>query len=243
MNDGAEKPTYDQFKAAASFADFSVLSNLMAKTLGTLDEPIPEYPKWVCGGGEKVNHALFPKVFESIEELPASKAYALGVAFGMMTSGEKKIAAFNQLVAGPIPKATDEQLAAGRKYFFGEEAKKLTFASDDDVIPVEYRDQMREAESQMDLKEQAEFHQGFADATKMIMGDNESTETTAILLIMVICWRVVESLPTAQSLFDLLAKALPQNVVGEDPKRIQQICRRVGKRFRAPGRPKKTTST
>jgi hypothetical protein len=91
----------------------------------------------------------------------------------------------------------------------------------------------------MSLKEQAELHQGIADATRMVAGENDSKETTAIVLTMVIFWRLVDRLPTARSLLDMLTKAHGENIVGDDPKRIAQICARIGKKFRGPGRPRK----
>ncbi len=72
----------------AKWADFEVQETLLDEALGMSDAPAPDYPSWVRRCGEKVNRALFPKVFEALEENKGSRFYQAGLAFGLMSAGQ-----------------------------------------------------------------------------------------------------------------------------------------------------------
>ncbi len=54
-------------------------------------------------------------------------------------------------------------------------------------------------------------------------------------------WRELDALHTSQQAFDWFTKRVPAPFLGDDPERIRKMFYRVGKQFKAPGRPKKGT--
>lgn len=200
------------------------------------DAPPAEYPPWVRRCAEKVNRARFPRIFETAKNIGAVPPYSAGLAFGLMVMGQKVAL---PLIPGGLPAPTSEQMAEVWKFFYGNEAEANTPCPDGDLISVEIRDEIKQMEAGFSAQEQADFDQGKTDAGKMILGDNEATATTAIYSTMLTYWRVVDACPTSQVLFDFLTRVHQGNVVGSDPKRVQQLCRRIGKTFGKPGRPRK----
>lgn len=228
----------EQFLNVMRLADFTVLMNSLAFDAGVFDAKLEGYPAWVIRSANKVTHALFPMIYE-IEDARIKRAYYLGAAYGMMRGGELKLA--SALPAG-LPEATEEQSKAAWKLLFGADSESFTPSPSGSLIPVEITSEIHRIEAELDLHELAEFHQGFADAIRMIAGENKSTETTQVYSFMVTYWRHVDKLPTAESLHTIIRQVHGANVAGADPKRIAQMCLRVGKTFRSPGRPRKTTS-
>ncbi len=107
------------------------------------------------------------------------------------------------------------------------------------MISPEMREKIRLIELEANPVELAEIYQGKRDAVSMMNGENKTTDTTAIYQLMLTFWRLVEQFPTAQRFFEFLTRFLGQNRVGDDPKRIQQMCARIGKTFAKVGRPRK----
>jgi|HubBroStandDraft_1064217.scaffolds.fasta_scaffold36985_5 hypothetical protein len=235
--------TLEQLRSAASAADFRASAAFLLEDVGLPTFPTEHYPKWVRRCAEKVNRALFPKVYDVLEKKKGSQAYSVGVAFGLMTGGQSGLREHLAKLTVEIPEPTDEQAAAIWRWFYREDADRLTRPTDGGLVADEYRKEFQEIESGMGSTDLAELHQGVADAARMIGGDNKATETTNVYKIMLTFWRVVDGLPDINALFDMLTKALDANAVGSDPKRISQLCGRIGKSFRPPGRPRKTTST
>jgi hypothetical protein len=52
-------------------------------------------------------------------------------------------------------------------------------------------------------------------------------------------WRELDALKTSQEAFQWFEKRIPAELLGNDPERIRKMFYRVGKRFKAPGRPSK----
>ena len=230
--------------AAARVADFSVLAAFMLKGVGMSELPTSDYPVWVGRAADKVSRALFPKVYEVVAPDTLRKAYVTGLTFGLMEAGQKGMRSLAAKLPEGMPEPTEEQIAAAWRWLYREDADKVNPPSNGELIATEYRAQFRQIESEMNEAELAGLHQGITDAARMLLGENASTATTATYRTMVIYWRVVEHFPNSEALFDWLTKGLGAGVVGTDPKRIAQLCRRVGKTFpRRPGRPRKTTST
>ncbi len=235
----AVKSEAEKFLKVLSYADLRVMPLLLLESIGMSDGPRAEYPVWVRRCAEKVNRARFPRVFETAKNIGGLPAYSAGLAFGLMVTGQK--IALPSIPDG-LPELTNEQTAEAWKFFYGSEAAVNTPSPDGDLISVEIRNDVKQMEADFSAQEQADFDQGKADAGKMILGDNEATATTTIYSTMLTFWRVVDICPTSQVLFDFLTRVLKENVVGSDPKRVQQLCRRIGKTFGKPGRPRKTTS-
>ncbi len=210
------------------FADFSVASELLLESTGMADGPASEYPVWVRQCGEKVNRALFPRVYAPAKSFPS--AYGAGVAVGMIVTGRKTASV---TLATKFATLSAEQRGDIWQRVSGEESAPPS------GITAGEREQVSEIEAKFTPEQQVDFDQGKADAGRMLLGENETTEATQIYKLMLTFWRFVDELPNTQVLFEFLSATLGQNVVGNDPKRVQQLCRRVGKKFRPPGRPRK----
>ena len=239
-----DKPTPEQLIQAAKLTDFSVLAAFMLESAGITELDTSHYPDWVRCAADKVNRALYPKFYEALATNATRPNYGRGIAFGLMEAGQKGIAAWALKLPKGMPEPTEEQAEAVWRWFYREDADKATPPSNGELIATEYRDDFRELESGLNGTELADLHQGIADAARMMSGENKATETTRIYLVMVSFWRVVDQLPNSDALFNLLTTSLGPSIVGDDPKRIAQLCTRVRKKFpRRPGRPRKTTST
>jgi hypothetical protein len=132
-----------------------------------------------------------------------------------------------------------EKLAA---LLYGPDSGLKCPADGSTLIPAEISEFLEQKMKKMSLREQASFHQGIADAIAMMAGKNNATLATTPYSTMLVYWRAVDSLGSMEQLHDFLTKIHGENLVGSDIKRTRQLCCRVGKRFKAPGRPPKTTS-
>jgi len=242
-NANPNRPTAEQFLAAAKVADPAVFAAFLLERIGMPTLPTSHYPDWARNCANKVNTALFPKVFEAIENDALSPAYSTGVAFGMMTGAQSRAGELTAALPADLPAPTDDQIQAVWRWLYRGDAETATQAPDGDLIALEYREEFRRIENSLGPAELAQLHQGVADATRMIAGENKATETTKIYSVMLTYWRVVDYVQSIDRLIKFLRDVLGPNVVGSDPKRISQLCSRVGKSFRRPGRPRKTTST
>ncbi len=190
--------------------------------------------------GRKVTAALFPKVDSPEKFASMPEYYQAGFAIAMVVEGVEKL---NRCLQGvsPLPaprEPTEEEILRGFKYLFGEDGEGMfeTFFKDEGREFCEWAEAF---EAQMDTRQRADFAQGMADAFRMLAGENKSNDATEIYLFMSLFWRVVEQLRSVDQLHQVLIKILGRNRAGYDPKRVAQICHRVGKRFRRRGRPRK----
>lgn len=229
-----------KFLRAAKWADFFVLTNCLAVEIGDAEARSFDYPKWVQTCGRKVTRALFPRIYRSVEGKTPSRAYDAGLAVGLLEYGQQVLAAIAEEI-GPIPEAevSDENLKRFWHELYGEDWKTYTFSDTDILVPSEIRQKIAEMQQRFNLAQQADYHQGFADVIRMMAGENKETATTEIYTLMLVFWRLIERLPTFEVFFDLMTKIFGHNRTGSDPKRLGQMCQRIGKRFRLPGRPPK----
>jgi hypothetical protein len=236
--------TYEEFSRAVAFADFEVGVEYILEFAGMQEGEPVERPAWVRRCADKAMRALFPKAFEIARAPESRKAYSMGIAFGMMEAGQRKLAE----CADQISTTTEGSNPSSQsnteiwKWIHGQFAAQSHPSPDRDLISAEDRAKVKHIEGQLNATDLAEYHQGMADAARMFVGDNKATEATTIYAFMLTYWRVVERLKSAEQLLDLLTKVYGQNLVGNDPARIAQLARRVGKTFRKPGRPPKTRS-
>ena len=98
------------------------------------------------------------------------------------------------------------------------------------LIPPEMLADMHELEQGFTVKEFVEFHKGAADAGLMLSGRNKATMATKIYAFMLMYWRAVDT-TTFEKLLNALTKIFGHNYIGSDPKRLRQICDRIGKKF------------
>jgi hypothetical protein len=61
--------------------------------------------------------------------------------------------------------------------------------------------------------------------------------TVVVYGVTLMNWQAIEKLSSSKEAYDLLCKLLPVEIVGHDPERIRRMFERLGKRFKAPGRP------
>jgi hypothetical protein len=229
------------------WADLEVQEILLAESVGMSDKPVPKYPLWVKRCAEKVNRALLPKVFESVESNKTSFIGQAGLAFGLMSAGQAKLKPelknLRKIVGESGADTTFAQDIVFLESFRSGNNEPLLVAKNGDMIAPKFREKIRQIESQAALSDLTKFYKGMCDAALMVNGENKTTDTTAIYQLMLTFWRLVEQFTTAQKFFEFLTLILGRNRVGDDPKRVQQMCARIGKTFAKPGRPRKTTST
>lgn len=237
--DGKPETPAQRFLIATRFADFGVLPNVLVRDAGILGIPVLDRPKWVLRCGEKVSAALFPK----IQDLPSFDAkgtgYEAGFATGLIEAGLRMFDnVFEKFKPWPkLRKPTDDEMRKGLQYLFGEHGEWLFEVIKDDGQM--FSDAVAEYEVKLTVGEAANYRQGQADALRMVAGENRKNDATEIYLFMLMYWRVVDRLDSVDHLHQLLTKVFGGNRVGYDVKRVAQICQRIGKRYRARGRPPK----
>jgi hypothetical protein len=110
---------------------------------------------------------------------------------------------------------------------------------------------------QRPVNEQADFFKGFSRGLRQnprsLMPEIENGkpkfspkqfETMRRVMVYLIArhhWRELDALETSQQAFEWFEKRLPTEILGNDPERIRKMFYRAGKKFKAPGRPKKGT--
>jgi hypothetical protein len=228
-----------KFLFAARFADFGVLPSAAARDAGIPGIPALERPAWVIRCGEKVSCALFPNFREGPSFEAKGSGYDGGFAQGLIYAGLKNLNdVFEKLKPWPKSRLPTESEMRGRLYhLFGENGDWLFDLFKDDGA--EFFAGVKEYESKLTLTEAANYHQGHADAIRMVAGENKKNDATEICLFMMLFWRVVDRLESVDQLHQVLTKVFGRNRVGYDVKRVAQICQRVGKRYRGCGRPRK----
>jgi hypothetical protein len=228
-----------RFLDAVRLADVAVLPAIIVNSCGIADIELGDLPKWVIRCGEKVSCSLMPRIQQGSNFAAKGNHYKAGFALGMIETGLKMAAdLFKKLKPWPaMPELTKEEIRKGLRRYFGALGDSILETGGNNGTGLEK--DVEEFESKMDLAQSAEFAQGAADAKAMLAGKNKSNDATRIYLCMLVFWRVVDRLESVDQLFEMLTKIFGRNLVGSDPKRISQICLRVGKKFRVRGRPRK----
>lgn len=224
---------------AARFADFGVFPNVVARDASVPGIPVLERPDWVVQCGEKVSAALFPQIRERPQFESKGVGYEGGFSIGLIEAGlrlfDMALKPFKLLTKVRMP--TEDEIRIRLRSVFGEHGEWLMEVIKDDGKS--FLESVEEYESGLDLAGIANFRQGQADALRMVAGENRKNDATDIYLFMMLYWRVVDRLDSVDHLHRVLTKVFGKNRVGYDPKRVAQICQRVGKRYRARGRPPK----
>lgn len=229
-------------KLASAWADAFALPHTMAMDMGEPIEGSPAYPDWVVACGKKVARALFPKAYV-LDNEKLTQAYKAGLFFGMMTASEQKVAQLSGKI-GILPEAPSaDQLKAFADRIYGANSGVTLPADGSSLIPEELVAKLEVMEAGLSVEERGLFYAGLADAHSMVAGKNAATDATTLYSTMLVYWRLVDRLTSVDQLHDFLTKVHGQNLVGSDLKRTRQLCLRVGKRFAAPGRPKKLPQT
>ena len=224
---------------AARFADLGVFPNVLVREAGIPGIPDLKRPQWVTRCGEKVSRALFPNIQERSDFQTRGASYAAGFSLGLIEGGLIALAdIFEKLKPWPeMRQPTDEEIRKWLQSLFGEYGEWLFEALKDDGAV--FFEGVADFEAKLNVTEAARYAQGTADALKMIDGKNRRNDGTDIYLFILLYWRVVERLDSVDHLHRVLMKVLGRNRAGCDPKRVAQICQRVGLRYRARGRPRK----
>jgi hypothetical protein len=94
--------------------------------------------------------------------------------------------------------------------------------------------------------ERHRFFHAIARTTRPVKSSTEGTlkesekrwlNTVAVYGVTLMNWQAIDKLRSSKEAYDLLCKLLPVDIVGHDPERIRRMFDRLGKRFKAPGRP------
>ena len=100
-----------------------------------------------------------------------------------------------------------------------------------------------EAAAKLATVERSQFYAALAEGNLGPSGAPDGTinqtDATEIYLLIFLGWHDIFDFRSSTQLRNHLIARLGINVVGRDPKRIEQLCRRIGLRFKRPGRPKK----
>ncbi len=237
--EGASATPAERFLVAGRFADIGILPNLLTKQAGIPGIPELKRPKWVIRCSEKFNQAMFPDLVDRSGFQAKEMNYQAGFALGLVEGGLMKMeAVFERL--GPWPKMrepTDDEIKQALHFLFGEPGLWLwELLEDDGVI---FSRGIEGFEADLTLAKAANYAEGRASALRMLAGANKKNEATDIYLFLLLYWRVVERLETVDHLHRVITKVFGPNLAGSDPKRIAQICQRVGLKYRARGRPPK----
>ena len=227
------------FREAMRFADMRVIMDVLSADLGEPEESAPIYPPWVLKCGHKVCRARFPKAY-TVTNGDCKIAYLAGLSLGMMEAGQANLQQVGSkvgLTAGQILRGEDGATPAAS--FFPSSVGFPIPALGENVISDEARNDISEFVAKSDFEGKTLFYQGMADAFGMFSGKDHSTPTTLRYSTMLVYWRLVETMDSMEQLHEFLLEAHGPNIVGSDIKGTRQLCGRVGKRFAAPGHPKK----
>ena len=234
---GRQRPTPEQLLAAARLADSDVLPAFIAALLQEPGPATSNYPLWVRRCAEKVIEGKYPKLWELSRNQTEPGPYMAGIAYGMMVGGAALLRNAEKLLPANMPEPTPEEAKNFWEMLHGTEAARLHPVAEGHPLAKEHLDGIKAFEEKLSGVELAEFHRGAAEATAMLAGKDQSTTTTVIHETMLTFWRI--RFGSTVELHNFLTRALGQNVVGSDSQRIAQICKRIGRRFRGRGRPRK----
>ncbi len=229
--------THEQLSFCLRYADSTIIRTILQADLeGT---PLPTgYPPWVIKCGQKVCRELFPLVYQS-KEGNLSNPEEAGLVLGMMKGGEACLQGeLSKVDWVGFPEPTKEQMIEASALIFGKDSGLSIPESGDTLIPHKITEDFRAYDETLALPDRWKLQQSLADGMGMLAGHNASTEATQIQKILLVFWRVIEQCKTSEQVFNFLTAVLGSNIVGSDPKRVLQICTRLGKRFPR-GRPKK----
>jgi len=65
--------------------------------------------------------------------------------------------------------------------------------------------------------------------------------TIGVYGVTLMNWQTIDKMRSSKEAYDFLCKLVPVEIVGHDPERIRRMFGRLGKQFKAPGRPRCTT--
>ena len=229
----------DSFAVALPFTDLGALSSALPRYAPTVEASGEDRPPYAVRCAKKVNSALFPRIQPAANFEAKGLHYQCGFGLGLMEAGFRSMGdVFDRL--GPLKQTrepTEEEIRKGCQNLFCDAGDEIFEIIKDDGV--KFQAAIDDFESKMTLGESAEYAQGKADALSMLAGKNKANDATEIYLFMALFWRLVDRLRSVDELYELLAKVFGRNRVGYDPKRVAQICQRVGKKFRSRGRPRK----
>ena len=245
MSEAAESPTNGQLRQQDWLnrlkSDFIKLQETMPVKSFL---PDMDCPKWVENLEREVGAALFPvaKLKEELKLTPKRLGAIIGhecsTAVWMMDAIAKAVSKFEEEAELKPPKSdmTAEQIEESQKFADGllitwysalrRFAKKALCSSVD--------------QNYEDMKE---FLLAYSEAfSRKLTGTGAGSighSAFEIQLCMLHNWRIVEQLNSVRHLHETLVKAFGTYRVG-DLKRIEKICQRIGLRYKAPGRPKRS---
>ncbi len=226
-------------KIAFAWIDAEALHNILCAEIGEPNPNAPSYPQWVWEAGRRVCRGYYPKIYR-LADSAVGTAYKMGICFGLMVGGESKISeSIKDLDISPNREPTSEEMKQIARKLYGEAEEFSLPADGASLIPTEISEEMDRRKASFTLEQLGYWHLGVSDVCLMMAGRDSSTVATKIYSTMVLYWKVVEKLGSIERLTEFLTKIYGQSMVGNDPKRVKQLCGRVRLRFAAPGRPKK----
>ena len=212
------------------------------------DIPTPEIPTWVKKCFDLYWSVSYRKM-PSIVGCDPSDARGAGAMVGLVLGWQtylKELDAMLKLSEQPAKHWSD--LSAQRI----DEAWRQAFYIEN-VVTEEVLDEVdRLMEAKADISpiiaegsqaEQIQFFDGLSAGRKGPSGTSNGmlaeTDASDIYLLLILHWRRIFNFSSMTELHRFLTCCLGRNRVG-DKKRVEQLCARVGLRFRGRGRPRKT---
>lgn len=200
---------------------------------------IEKTPDWVRRCADRFSRARLSPIYDGLQgdEITPFKA---GLAFGLIKVGDQ---------VGPVVKELAKSVghskavrATALELFYGPQTARRVKLKKGGFSPASLEADVRRVTRKFNAIEMSEFHRGAAVAYSSVAGLGRSNDATNIYLFLAINWQVVARLQSVTELRTLLVKVFGDSLVGGDNKRIGQICRRVGLKFRGRGRPLKNAS-
>lgn len=207
----------------------------------------PEVPDWVRAVNRRLDETLYSPVHDALDELKLTP-YRLGYALGLIEWGSRQAEIkSDELLSVRLPRmriSTRLRRRLGNRFeSFLVEVGFHKPHSKSAYIPQKAKFCIRRIEIGP-TEDASAFHQGKMDGLKGVGRgslNDKTDQATDIYFLLVMSWRFVSRMQSVTELHEFLIRFLGAARVGER-KRVEKICERMGIRFRARGRPRKSDS-
>lgn len=225
------------------------MADLMGDRLWNLNDASDEIPVWVRSAAARLSKTYFHQPAHVLSVLDLTP-YRMGYLLGLMQFSTRQITSVEEKNVRSNQNIWRRMSAGGRKKLSAEWEQFLIRADImDSGKNIYFPKPVLKWEKDMkkrSLEDQREFHRGIGDGLAGYGEGTEfdrSTQATTLLIPMVVFWRMVSRFDSMTVLHQWLCKVLGPQIVGEDKKRIENLCRRLGgPKFRGVGRPQKIPS-
>jgi hypothetical protein len=236
-----------EFRARMELAAaVGAIIRLTLRRSGAKDVAAPDVPPWVTRCFDMIAGTVLTNMpvdqDETIEPGPKDKGFYVGLVRWLENWITERVLPLRRKSRLVLPEPMEQK---------AEAAWKSALVVEEIMTEKELSELIKEVESQPDLSAELEgstltdardFTEGLLHGMRGLSGTPDGslkcTDATDIYYVVILFWQHVQRMQSSAQLHAWLTRIGGTNRIG-DKKRIEQLCRRIGLRFRGRGRPPK----